>query len=70
MQKEFLKSINQFKSYDILCLNYLTKKLDKISSMSARITTGKRGVIHIKENLLFVRKECVTSVREKVVKKP
>ena len=44
-QKEFLKSINPFKSYDTLCLNYLIKNLDKISSMSARITTGKRGLI-------------------------
>ena len=53
-QKEFLKSINPFKSYYILYLNYLIEKLDKISSMSLRITTGKRGVILIIENLLLV----------------
>ena len=53
IQKEFLKSINLFKSYDILCLNYLIKKLDKISSISSRITMGKRGVIQSERNSSF-----------------
>ena len=50
MQKKSCKSIHPFKRYSKKPTKNGNKFLDKISSMSVRITTGKRGVIQSKRS--------------------